>query len=481
MSTVFRVILEGSQETPPNNSTASGVGTVIFDSEAVAASYSFDIQGVDFGPVTGSPAQTPATDDDVTRTHFHTADAGIAGPIVFGQIDPNPALVQDSDDLAIVLNADGSWSESGRWETTDPPNPMGVTIADFADELGSATVGMAVPLYFNVHTSEFGAGEIRGQLVAIADDIDNVVTGTAGNDVLSGTGGNDAILGLAGDDILDGGNGNDVLDGGGGNDTLTGGKGNDMLFGSFGIDTLIGGKGDDSLDGGAGNDVADGGNGNDTINGGDGNDVLSGGRGDDNFNTGQGDDVVFGGQGNDRIGGMAGRDVVMAGAGDDFIAWNDPTGDVVFGGRGNDTILGGNVAADEIHGGAGDDLIRAFATSPESATASDRLFGDAGDDTVIGGNAADTIEGGRGDDFLTGNDGADVFIFRDDRTGDDTITDFDPSEDVVQLVGFDTSFDPLAALSATSRGAELDLGQGDSVLFVGRTVAEFSANDFQIV
>ena len=53
MSTVFRVILEGSQETPPNNSTASGVGTVIFDSEAVAASYSFDIKGVDFGPITG--------------------------------------------------------------------------------------------------------------------------------------------------------------------------------------------------------------------------------------------------------------------------------------------------------------------------------------------------------------------------------------------------------------------------------------------
>jgi Ca2+-binding RTX toxin-like protein len=31
---------------------------------------------------------------------------------------------------------------------------------------------------------------------------------------------------------------------------------------------------------------------------------------------------------------------------------------------------------------------------------------------MIGGNAADTIEGGRDDDFLTGNDGADVLIFR---------------------------------------------------------------------
>jgi serralysin len=53
MSTAFRVILEGTQEAPlPTNSTASGVGTVVFDSAAVAASYSFDIKGVDFGLVT---------------------------------------------------------------------------------------------------------------------------------------------------------------------------------------------------------------------------------------------------------------------------------------------------------------------------------------------------------------------------------------------------------------------------------------------
>ena len=151
MSTAFRVVLTGDQEVSPPGGTgsdASGVGTVIFDSEAVAASYSFDIQGLDFGPATGGPPQTPATDDNVTRTHFHTQVAGVAGPIVFGQIDSNPALVQDTDDLKIVLNADGSWSESGRWETTDPPSPAGVTIADFADDLGSATVGMAVPLYF---------------------------------------------------------------------------------------------------------------------------------------------------------------------------------------------------------------------------------------------------------------------------------------------------------------------------------------------
>jgi serralysin len=382
----------------------------------------------------GLPPQTETTTDDATRTHFHgPAVAGMNAPIVFGQIDANPALNQDNDDLDVALNPDGSWTVSGIWEQSDPPNPAGVTITDFAAVLGSATVGTAVPLYFNVHTDANPGGEIRGQLIAIADDNDNVVDGTAGDDLLPGLGGDDIIRGFAGDDTLQGGDGND---------------------------TLLAGLGNDTLEGGAGNDF------------------LSGGQGDDNITTGQGDDVVLGGAGNDQIGGMAGRDIVRAGAGDDLISWNDLTGDVVFGGRGNDTILGGDAAADEIHGGAGDDLIRAFATSPERATAPDRLFGDAGNDVVIGGNAADIIEGGRGDDILTGNDGADVFRLLANQIGDDTITDFDPSEDVVELVGFDASFDPLAALSATSQGTELDLGGGNSVLLLGRTVGEFSADDF---
>jgi serralysin len=300
MSTVFRVIIEGDQEVPPRDTTASGVGTVIFDSEAVAASYSFDIQGLDFGPATG---QMPTPDDDVTRTHFHTAEAGVNGPIVFGQIDTvNPAFEQDDNDLDVVLNADGSWTVSGVWDQDDPATPAipgpppipSFTIDDFAAVLGSATVGTAVDLYFNVHTGDFPGGEIRGQLVAIADDIDDVETGTKENDLLAGLGGNDAILGLAGNDSLNGGNGNDVLDGGGGDDTLTGGNGNDTLFGSFGIDMLMGGKGDDSLDGGAGNDDLDGGNGEDTVNGGTGDDVLTGGDGPDLFvfNAGFGMDTI---------------------------------------------------------------------------------------------------------------------------------------------------------------------------------------------
>ena len=240
----------------------------IFDSAAVAANYSFVIQGVDFGPVTGGPPQTPNDPlDDVTRTHFHNQVAGVAGPIVFGQIDPTPILRQDNDDFTVVPNADGSWTVSGRWETTDPVNSSLLSIADFAAVLGSATVGTAVPLYFNVHTVEFPPGEIRGQLVAVADDIDNVVTGTAGDDTRDGGNGNDAILGLAGNDTLNGDNGNDVLDGNNGRDNLAGGNGNDVLDGGADNDVLAGDNGDDMLDGNAGMDRLSGGNGNDTING----------------------------------------------------------------------------------------------------------------------------------------------------------------------------------------------------------------------
>ena len=152
MSTVFRVILEGTQEVPPNDSTASGLGTVIFDSAAVAASYSFDIQGLDFGPITSGG--TPTDPNDVNNTHFHNQVRGINGPVVFGQITP----AHDNDDLAIVLNADGTWTVSGIWETTDPvpitsiSTPYSRWGATFATVLGSATVGSEVPLYFNVHT-----------------------------------------------------------------------------------------------------------------------------------------------------------------------------------------------------------------------------------------------------------------------------------------------------------------------------------------
>jgi len=169
MATTFNVTLTGDQEVPARPTTASGNGTVTWDPETSTADYSIVVSGLDFGPVLGLEPQTETEADDVTNMHVHNAPRGENGPVVFGQIAPE----HDDDDLGIELevqdvvpNGDGSWTVSGSWEPTDPAT---VSITEFADELTAATAGNDVPLYFNVHTTTWPGGEIRGQWVA-ADD-----------------------------------------------------------------------------------------------------------------------------------------------------------------------------------------------------------------------------------------------------------------------------------------------------------------------
>ena len=163
MADIFTVTLTGEQENPPVGSAASGSGTVAWDEAALSATYEITVRGLDFGPALGMEPQTADTADDVTMMHVHNAPRGVAGPVVFGQIGP----AQDPDDLGIVPNDDGSWTISGVWDTEDPAN---VPVESFAGALTSAEAGSDVPLYFNVHTPPFPAGEIRGQWVAGGTD-----------------------------------------------------------------------------------------------------------------------------------------------------------------------------------------------------------------------------------------------------------------------------------------------------------------------
>ena len=100
------------------------------------------------------------------------------------------------------------------------------------------------------------------------------------------------------------------LIGNAGNNILNGTNQNDTIQGLDGNDQLFGLNGNDSLDGGNGNDYLDGGNGNDTLLGGSGNDQLFGLNGNDSLIGGTGNDTLLGGSGNDNINGGNGNDIL---------------------------------------------------------------------------------------------------------------------------------------------------------------------------
>lgn len=116
------------------------------------------------------------------------------------------------------------------------------TITENADE-GIDTVITSKNLFTlsaNVENLTFTGTSGR---YGIGNAIDNVITGTSGNDILYGEGGNDTLKGGNGNDTLDGGNGDDTLNMGLGTDTATGGSGEDVFafesasLGS-GVDTI---------------------------------------------------------------------------------------------------------------------------------------------------------------------------------------------------------------------------------------------------
>lgn len=104
-------------------------------------------------------------------------------------------------------------------------------------------------------------------------------------------------------------------------------------------------------------------------------------------------------------------------------------------------------------------------------TAMDALVAGDGDDTLIGAGGAEVLEGGRGDDRLTGGAGADTFRFG-TGAGRDTITDFAPREDRIEIDG--TVVAPLdsLALSDTASGARAEIGEGRSITFAGLAAAD---------
>ena len=124
----FSANLEGAQENPPVNTNARGTGTFMLNNAGTELTY--DVTGTGFG-------------SRVTAGHFHNAAVGVNGPVV-----------RDFNFLATATNGLAA-TAIGVWKSSDATQPLTPTL------LNALLNGS---IYANLHTSQNGGGEIRGQL-----------------------------------------------------------------------------------------------------------------------------------------------------------------------------------------------------------------------------------------------------------------------------------------------------------------------------
>jgi hypothetical protein len=171
--------LTGSQEVPPNGSTATGFGMFILNDAMTEMSYDITITGLDFGLVTiptvpGNPnPQTPNNpNDDLLAAHIHRAPAGTNGPVIFGFIG-NPFT--DVDDAVVTRSATGVGGRvTGVWDLNEGNGLFSGQPVTLANQLEFILSGQT---YVNFHTREFQGGEIRGQLQLIPEPSTVVLLG----------------------------------------------------------------------------------------------------------------------------------------------------------------------------------------------------------------------------------------------------------------------------------------------------------------
>jgi Ca2+-binding RTX toxin-like protein len=163
--------------------------------------------------------------------------------------------------------------------------------------------------------------------------------------------------------------------------------------------------------------------------------VLDGMAGADTMTGGAGNDTYYVDNTRDRVVETSGGGIDTVVSTIDFTLSNDFEMLVLGGtarrgtGNGLDNTLTGNASANTLSGGAGQDTLNGDAGN-------DTLNGDAGLDLLNGALGNDLLNGGAGNDTLTGGAGRDTFLFNsalNAGTNVDTITDFDPSQDLIRL------------------------------------------------
>jgi Ca2+-binding RTX toxin-like protein len=230
---------------------------------------------------------------------------------------------------------------------------------------------------------------------------------------------------------------------------VSGDASDNVIRGTASADHIKGLGGNDTIRGGAGNDTLEGGDGNDMLDGGTGSDLMIGGTGNDAFVVDDAGDVVL-----ELPGG--GYDTVTA-----SVSWT----------------LGANLERLEIIGAATSATGNGLDNTLIGNNSANILNGMAGNDRLQGGGGNDVLIGGLGFDILEGGSGSDSFRFTKPSEGRDTILDFAPRQDFVEISvgGFGGGLSTSTSLASSDRFVLNTTGQATAPAGVGQFIYETDA------
>jgi hypothetical protein len=135
-SRVFIAQLSGDQEVPPADTRATGQATFRLSKDGTEISYKLIVANI----------------ENVTQAHIHLAPTGVNGPVVAWLYPPAPPAQLIPGRFNGVL-AEGTITEAN---LVGPLAGQDLTDLIFAMRNGNT--------YVNVHTTQYPAGEVRGQI-----------------------------------------------------------------------------------------------------------------------------------------------------------------------------------------------------------------------------------------------------------------------------------------------------------------------------
>ena len=165
--TLLTATLTNGAENPPTTPTLTsgaprpasfGTATFVINDAMTSMTFTAKIFNID---VTGT--QTADTNDNIAASHIHAGPAVTPttnGPVVWGFFG-SPFNDNNPNDAVVTPFATGvGGTFSGKWDAPEGNNTT------FADQLANILGGHA---YINFHTTQFGAGEIRGNITLVPE------------------------------------------------------------------------------------------------------------------------------------------------------------------------------------------------------------------------------------------------------------------------------------------------------------------------